>query len=276
MKHSAIITFAIGNAMENLDYTFSSFQKCPGVELHAFILGAQLPQRRLPGIQYHLLAPSPDFSHPLREIYYRRLEVLDDLGIKYAMTVDSLDVLCLHPLPSFDQLLGNAHVAACVEHLGCRYLVGQGYTSSFLNGGVFLWDVPNSRDIRAEIVARGRRCFRTIADDQFNLNEVIHTRHFDRLRILPSQYNYRAFLKGTYKKKRPGWPVVDHLDGVMIYHNASCIAELKKLPAYKARAELPPLTADGGPLSEREQFWRRLGNYYKYSGVEFFPAAIIK
>ena len=273
---SAIVTLAMGAAIEKLDYTFSSFLQCPGVELHAFIVGKQLPQRRLPGVEYHLLAPSPDFSHSLREIYYRRMEILDDLGVRYAMTVDSFDVLCLHPLPAFDQLLGGAHVAACVEHLGCRYLIGQGYTPTFLNGGVFLWDVPNSRDMRQEIVARGRRSFRTIADDQFNLNEVIQTKHFDRLRILPTQYNYRAFLKGTYKKKRPGWPVVEHLDGVMIYHNASCISELKKLPAFKLRAELPTLPADGKPLTEKEQFWRRLGNYYNYSGVEFFPSALIK
>jgi hypothetical protein len=279
MSHSprsAIVTLAMGAAVENLDYTFSSFAKCSGAELHAFILDGQLPQRRLPGIEYHLLKPSPDFSHTLREIYYRRLEVLDDLGVRYALTVDSLDVLCLHPLPAFEQLLGNAHVAACVEHLGCRYLIGQGYTSSFLNGGVFLWDVPNSRDIRREIAARGRERFRTIADDQFNLNEVIQTRHYDRLRILPCQYNYRAFLKDTYTKKRPGWPVVEHLDGVMIYHNASCIDGVKKLPPLKPRAELPALVADGRPLSEKEQFWRRLGSYYNYSGVEFFSSALIK
>ena len=174
---------------------------CPNVELHAFILGDQLPQRRIPGIQYHLLAPSPDFSHPLREVYFRRMEVLDDLGVDYAMTVDSFDVLCLQPLPPFEQMLGNADVGACVEHQGGRYVLGQGYTSSFLNGGVFLWNVPRSRDIRAEIVARGRTHFRTLADDQFCLNEVIQTKYFDRLRILPCQYNYRAYLKGTLFKK---------------------------------------------------------------------------
>ena len=259
---SAIVTLAMGEAVEHLDHTFSSFARCAHAGLHAFILGEQLPQRRIPGIHYHLLAPSPDFSHPLREVYYRRLEVLDELGVEYAMTVDSFDVLCLQPLPPFDQMLGNADVGACVEHQGGRYLLGQGYTSSFLNGGVYLWNVPRSRDIRAEIVARGRRHFRTLADDQFCLNEVIQTKYFDRLRILPCQYNYRAYLKGTFRKMRPGWPVVNHLDGVMIYHNATCIPGVKKLPPFQSRAKVPELPDDGGPLTPRAQFWRRLRNKF--------------
>jgi len=264
---SAIVTLAMGQAIENLDHTFSSFARCPHAELHAFILGGQLPQRQVAGIQYHLLAPLPDFSNPLREVYYRRLEVLDALGVEYAMTVDSYDVLCLQPLPPFEQLLGNADVAACVEHQGSRYILGQGYTPAFLNGGVFLWHVPRSRDIRAEIVARGRTHFRTVADDQFCLNEVIQTKYFDRLRILPGQYNYRAYLKGTYSKNRPGWPIVKHLDGVMIYHNATCIPGVKKLPPFQPRAALPPLPADGRPLTPGEQFWRRLKNKFNPSVV---------
>ena len=262
-SRSAIVTLAMDMAIENLDHTFSSFTRCSNMELHAFVVGEQLPQRRVPGIQYHLLAPSPDFSHPLREVYYRRMEVLDDLGVEYALTVDSFDVLCLHPLPPLEQLLGHADVAACVEHQGGRYMLGQGYTSSFLNGGVFLWNVPRSRDMRAEIVARGRSHFRTLADDQFCLNEVIQTKYFDRLRILPCQYNYRAYLKGTYSKKRPGWPTVEHLDGVMIYHNATCIPGVKTLPPFKLRAALPPLPVDGRPLTPGEQFWRRLRNKFK-------------
>lgn len=260
---SAIVTMAMGKAIENLDYTFSSFARCPNVELHAFIVGGRLPKQHIPGIQYHLLAPSPDFSHPLREVYFRRMEVLDELGADYALTVDCFDVLCLWPLPPFEQLLGNADVAACVEHQGGRYLLGQGYTSSFLNGGVFLWNVPRSRDIRAEVVARGRAHFRTLADDQFCLNEIIQTRYFDRLRILPCQYNYRAYLKGTCRKNRPGWPTVEHLDGVMIYHNATCMPEVKKLPPFKPRATLLPLPVDGRPLTPREQFWRRFRNKFK-------------
>jgi hypothetical protein len=264
---SAIVTLAMGQAVENLDHTFSSFVRCPHVELHAFILGDRLPQRQIAGIQYHQLPHVPDFSHPLREVYYRRMEVLDDLGVEYAMTVDSFDVLCLQPLPPFEQMLGNADVGACVEHQGGHYLLGQGYTSSFLNGGVFLWNVPRSRDIRAEIVARGRTHFRTLADDQFCLNEIIQTKHFERLRILPCQYNYRAYLKGTFSKIRPGWPIVKHLDGVVIYHNATCIPGVKKLPPFKPRAHLPPLPADGRPLTPWEQFWRRLRNKFTPSVV---------
>jgi hypothetical protein len=152
-SRSAIVTLAMGKAIENLDYTFSSFTRCPEVELHAFIIGPQLPQNRIPRVQYHLLAPLPDFSHPLREVYYRRLEVLDDLGVDYALTVDSLDVLCLQPLPPLARLLGGSHVAACVEHEGSRYLLGQGYTTSFLNGGVFLWDVHSRRGGRSRPVS---------------------------------------------------------------------------------------------------------------------------
>ena len=251
---SAVITLAMDQAVEKLDYTFSSFAKCPDVELHAFILGRQLPQRRIPQIQYHLLASSPDFSDPLREIYFRRMEILDELGVDYALTVDCFDVLCLQPLPPFEQLLGNADVAACVEHQGSRFVLGQGYTSNFLNGGVVLWNVPRSRDIRSEIVARGRSHFRTVADDQYCINEVIQTKHFDRLRILPSQYNYRAYLN----RKQQDWPTVQHLDGVLIYHNASCMDEAKKLPPVKSRAALPALPDDGGSIDSRRQFWRKV------------------
>ena len=255
-SRSAIITLAMGRATENLDYTFSSFARNAGVELHAFILGDKLPQRRLPEISYHLLSPVPDYSHPLREVYFRRMELLDDLGVDFALTVDCFYVLCLQPLPPFEQLLAGAHVAACVEHLAGRYVMGQGYTANFLNGGVFLWNVPASRDIRGEILARGKSHFRTVADDQHCLNEVIQTKYFDRLRILPCQYNYRAYLK----MRQRGWPTVEHLDGVLLYHNAVCMDEAKKLPPVKAKADLPSLPDDGGPLPSKAQFWRRLQN----------------
>jgi len=253
-KRSVVVTLAMGRAVEHLDHTFTSFACNPGLELHAFILGSKLPERRLPGIQYHLLPPIPDYSDPLREVYYRRMEVLDSLGADYALTVDCYDVLNLQPLPPLADLLRGAHVAACVEHLGCRYILGQGYTANFLNGGVFLWDVPASRDIRREILARGRSHFRTVADDQYCLNEVIQTRHFDRLRILPCQFNYRAY----FKRKQRGWPTVPHLDGVFIYHNAACMEDAKKARPVKARAALPPLEDDGGPLTPRQQFWRKV------------------
>jgi hypothetical protein len=259
LYRSAIVTLAMGRATENLDYTFASFAQCPGVELHAFIVGKQLPRRQLPFIQYHLLPPLPDFSHPLREIYFRRMEVLDELGVDYAMTVDCFDVLCLQPLPPLEELLGGADMAACVEHGGSRYVLGTGCTTNFLNGGVFLWNVPRSRDIRAEVVARGRSHFRTIADDQFCLNEVILTKHFNRLKILPCQYNFRAYFRNT----RRGWPTVNHLDGIMIYHNAASMDEAKKILPVKSRAVLPALPADGRPLNTREQFWRRVRNRLK-------------
>lgn len=255
---SAIVTLALGQATERLDYTFSSFACCAGVELHAFILAPELPRRRIAGIHYHLLPSIPDFSHPLREIYFRRMEVLDALGVEYALTVDCFDVLCLEPLPPFAELLAGADVAACVEHQGSRYILGQGYTSNFLNGGVFLWNVPRSRDIRTEVLTRGRTRFRTIADDQHCLNEVIHTRHPERLRILPCQYNFRAGLNKIIRN----WPTVNHLDGVKIYHCSVCIDEAKALVTHKSRPELPELASDHGPLNQRQQFWRRLQNRF--------------
>lgn len=251
---SAIVTVAYGHSTEHLDHTFSSFLKNEGIPLHAFIVGRELPRRQLNGIHYHLVAPVPDFSHPLREIYFRRIALLDELDVDYALLVDSYDVLCLQQLPPFESLLGGSDIAACVEHMGSRYILGQGYTANFLNGGVFFWNVPKSRTIREEIVQRGRSHFRTVADDQFVINEVIQTRYFDRLKILPSQFNYRAYLN----RRQRGWPTVNHLDGVFIYHNATCMADAKKLLPVKPRAELPPLPQDRRPLTERELFWRRL------------------
>lgn len=258
-KRSAIVTVAFGHSTEHLDHTFASFARNCGVPLHAFIIGRELPKRRLENIEYHLVAPIPDFSHPLREIYFRRLELIDRLDADYALVVDSYDVLCLQPLPPFEKILGDADVAACVEHQGSRYVLGQGYTSNFLNGGVFFWNVPRSRDIRAEVVARGRAQFRTIADDQHCLNEVIQTKHFKRLKILPSQYNFRA----NFLKSQRGWPTVKSLDGVLLYHNALSMAEAKKHMPFKPFAELPALADDCGPLSPRTQFWRRLCNRFR-------------
>jgi hypothetical protein len=252
---SAIVTVAFGHSTERLDYTFFSFaEKNPDVPLHAFVLGNNLPQRRLPQITYHLIEPIPDFSHPLREVYFRRHALIDQLDVEFALVVDSYDVLCLQPLGSFEKILAGFDMAAATEHMGSRFILGQGYTSNFLNGGVTFWNVPKSRDIRGEIVARGKSRFRTVADDQWVINETVHTKYFDRVRILPSQYNYRAYLR----RKQRGWPTVENLDGVIIFHNAATMDEAKKLGATKPRAELPPLEKDLGPLTEREQFWRRL------------------
>jgi hypothetical protein len=251
---SAAVTVAFGHSTEHLDHTFTSFaEKNPGLALHAFILGNELPKRRLPQIQYHLVAPIPDFSHPLREVYFRRMELIDQLDVDYALVVDSYDVLCLQRLPPFEELVGPAALAAVTEHQGSRYILGQGYTANFLNCGVIFWNVPASRKIREEIVERGRTRFRTVADDQFCLNEVVQTRYFDQLRLLPCQYNYRCHINQT----RRGWPTVAHLDGVVIYHNSTCMEEVKKRSIVKAKATLPDLESDGGPLGVKEQFWRR-------------------
>ncbi|MEY2409030.1 MAG: hypothetical protein QOF48_1700 [Verrucomicrobiota bacterium] len=255
MSRSAIVTVAFGHSTEKLDHTFASFGKHnPGVALHAFIIGTDLPKRRLDAIQYHLVAPVPDFSDPLREVYFRRIELIDRLDVDQALVVDSYDVLCLQALPPFEVLLAGSDVAACVEHMGARYVKGQGYTANFLNGGVFFWNLAGSRAMRKEIVERGRAHFRTIADDQYVINEVIQTKYFDRLRILPCQYNYRAYLN----RKQRGWPTVTHLDGVLIYHNAVCMHAAKNLGPVKPRAELPELERDARPLTEKEQFWRKL------------------
>jgi hypothetical protein len=251
---SAIVTVAFGHPTEHLDYTFSTFAMNQGVPLHVFVVGTALPKRRLPNIEYHLVAPVPDFSHPLREIYFRRLELIDQLDVDYALVVDAYDVLCLQPLPPFEQLLAGADVAACAELHGTRYILGQGCTNTFLNGGVFFWNVPRSRDIRAEVVARGRAHFRTVADDQFCLNEVIHTKYYHRLRILPDHYNFRCFLKPA---KQRGFPSIDTLDGVMIYHNSTCTDAVKKIPPVKPRAGLPELVPDEGPLTWFQRNLRR-------------------
>src|SRR5437764_275695 len=223
----AVVTVAFGHSTEHLDYTFSSFaERNPGLALHAFILGHKLPKQQLPGVEYHLTPPVADFSHPLREVYFRRMALIDELDVDYALVVDSYDVLCLQKLPPFDELVGESALGACVEHMGARYVMGQGYTSNFLNCGVMFWNVKASREIRRDIVARGRSRFRLPADDQYAVNEVIQTKYYARLRILPCQYNYRSY----FKKKQRGWPTVWHLDGVLIYHNAVCMDEAKRLP----------------------------------------------
>jgi hypothetical protein len=253
---SAIVTVAFGHSTEHLDYTFLSFaEKNPGVPLHAFVIGTRLPARQLRQITYHLVAPIPDFSNSLREVYFRRHELIDQLDVEFALVVDSYDVLCLQPLPPFEKILVGFAMAAATEHLGSRYLLGQGYTANFLNGGVTFWNVPKSREIRREISQRGRARFRVTPDDQLVINEVVQTRYFDQVRILPCQFNYRAYLK----KSQSGWPTVTHLDGVVIYHNQDCIKEAKAYlegGTVRSKAELPALPPDARPLTEEDQIWR--------------------
>ena len=251
---SVAMTVVFGPPTEKLDYTFLSFAKNPGLELHAFIIAERLPEQRFPQIQYHLVKPTSDFSHPLREVYFRRYELLDEVGSEFAIIVDCYDVLCLQPLPELSHLVGGAAVGACVELSGGRYLQGQGYTSSYLNAGVTYWNVPKSREIRARIVERGRSSFRNLVDDQICLNEVVQTRYYDQLRILPCQYNFRA----NFKVRQRGVPMVDHLDGVVVYHNSASMELAKKLVGLKAKAELSDLPRDSAPVTPLGQSWRRL------------------
>jgi hypothetical protein len=251
----AVATVVTGEAAEKLDYTFTSFARCCRLPLYAFVLGTKLPEQRLPEIEYQLVAPTGQFSHLLREVYFRRLELIDELPVDLVLVVDAYDVLCLQTLPPFSELLSGAALAGGPEHPASRYILGQGYTSSFLNGGVMFWDVRASKQIREEIVARGRSRFRSVVDDQHCLNEVVFTRYYDRVRILPCQFNYRCFLA---PKGMRGWPTVEHLDGVMIYHNGTCIQMAKELTSIKAKASLAPLPQDERPLNSTEQLWRRL------------------
>jgi hypothetical protein len=249
----AVVTVATGPFAEKLDYTFTSFARNPFLNLHAFIIGDELPRRRIPGVTYHLEKSDPSFSHELREAYYRRLLFIDQLAEEFALVVDNSDVLCLRPIPELPELLRGASFAGCVEHNGSRYLSGQGYTSEYINCGVTFWHVPSSRAMREEIVARGRARFRSV-DDQLTLNEVVHARYFDRTIILPCQYNFRAH----FRRRERGWPTVENLDGVRIYHNAASMPEALKLEETRPMAELPPLDPDSGPLTRWQQFCRKV------------------
>jgi hypothetical protein len=252
-KRQVAMTVVYGAHAERLDRTFTSFVQNAFLELHAFVLGDRLPQRQVPGIRYHLRAPDPRFSHPMRDADFRRWEFLDDLDAAYALVVDGCDALCLQPLPEIPALLRGGWLAAAVEHHGGRRLGGGLYTSNFINAGVTFWDVAASRPLRAEVLARGRRRFRNLIDDQLCLNEVVHARYPERLALLPCQYNFRAYLD----RRQPGWPTVSTLDGVVIYHNTYGIEAAKRRMPFKPRADLPPLEPDSGPLSAAQQRWRR-------------------
>lgn len=250
----AAVTVATGPHAEKLDKTFTSFAQNPFLELHAFIIGDRLPERRLPGITYHLEAPDPSYQLEMREIYYRRFLFLDRLDAEYAVVMDNHDVLCMQPIPPLDRLLRGASVGACVEHDGGKYIAGQEYTSSYVNAGVTFWNIRASRQIREDVAARGRARFRSI-EDQLTLNEVIHTKYYDEMILLPCQYNYRPCLAPT---KVRNWPTVSHLDGVRIYHNVYSLEAARKLMPTRPRADLPELERDPGPLNPKQMFLRRL------------------
>src|SRR5262245_4689194 len=111
-----VATVATGPFAERLDSTFTSFAQNKFLELHAFIIGEQLPARQLPGGTYHLFKPDPSFMGEMRDAYYRRLLFLDEVGADFALLVDNSDVLCMQPLPELPQLLRGATLAACSEH----------------------------------------------------------------------------------------------------------------------------------------------------------------
>jgi hypothetical protein len=224
MNRSAVVTVAFGHPTEQLDYTFASFGINEGVPLHAFILGKEFPGAGSKA----LLTTSSSRCRTSRirsgDLFSPdRVERSAGGGrragrgfVRCALPAKAAAVR-EHP---WRQRCGGL----CRAH-GRPLRHGPGYTANFLNGGVFFWKVAASQDIRAEIVARGRRHFRTVADDQFVINEVVQTKHYDRLRILPCQYNYRAYLN----RRQRGWPTVTHLDGVLMYHNATCMEEAKKM-----------------------------------------------
>jgi hypothetical protein len=214
------------------------------------------------GIRYHLRAPDPSFSHPMRDADFRRWLFIDELGVDFAMVVDGMDVLCLRPLPPLPDLLRGGCFAGCVEHDGGRHLGGGAYTSNFLNAGVTYWDVAASRELRHAVERRGRTCYRNQVDDQLALNEVIHASYFDQVTLLPCHFNYR----GSLGPKPRGWPQAPNLDGIRIYHNSHWIAEAKQQIPPADRGQLSPLPPDPGPVGTWTQRWRRLRTRWRCEG----------
>jgi len=258
-KKQVIVTSVFGPDAENLGRTFTSFLGKTDAELHAFVLGNTLPITQEEGIIYHLIEPDHTFGHLYREVCYRRWEYIDLLDATEALVVDGTDVLCMQDLPPFEQLLRGASLAACVEQFGGRYIDGQGYTSSYLNGGVTFWNVAQSREMRAAICERGRSRCRTIyGDNQKSLNDVVHTLYRHDMVILPCQYNYRAFL--NCRKK--GWPTVHHLDGIVLYHNGTCIDAAKGIQPIQPIATLPPLQPEAAPTGFIGQTLLRIRNRF--------------
>lgn len=248
----ACVTVVYGSHAERLDRTFTSFAQNPFLELHAFVLGERLPDKRLPGIAYHLRPPDPSWSHPMRDADFRRWLLIDELGVDYALVVDGCDVLCMQPIPEIPTLLKGGWLAATSEHPNGRYVEGV-YIGNFINAGVTFWDINASKPLREEVVVRGRIRFRNYVDDQLCLNEVVYAQYLDRLTILPCIYNYRAYLGRRVK----GWPTTNTFDGVRIYHHDEIERALAVLPV-KPCPPLAPLQPDSGPVGPRLQFWRRL------------------
>ena len=254
----AVITTVFGNAVERLDWTFLSFAQNKFLELHAFVIGDRLPSKLHPEIKYHLCQPDDRFSSWFRDCQHRRFLSPDLLDVEYAMVVDGTDVLCIQGLPEIPELLRGASVGACVEyHGGNRVICGIG-CSNYMNDGVTFWHLPSSRKMREEIFNRGLSMYRAAYDDQDSFNEVTNTQ-YDKLIILPCQYNYRGFLN----LRRHGWPTVSNLDGVRIYHNGTCIEAAKKLLPAAKMPTLKPLPRDAAPPSNLQRRWRQYRHWFK-------------
>jgi hypothetical protein len=271
MGRQVIITTVFGSGAEQLGSTFSTFANQPDTELHVFVIGSSLPVNRVPRMEYHLVEPDPRFVSVRRNALFRRWLLPDLLEAEYALIVDGTDVIRVQPLPAFPELLRGASLAACTEWGGPVAIPGQGYTSTYLNAGITLWHLPTSKQMRNEIVERGRRYYRGPFDDQTALNEVMLTRYFDKLVILGSQFNWRAFYQKSYRTWRTGWwsyPRVDSLDGVYMYHNQRCLREVlaaMNTDKLNLRAELPDLPEDGHPLSGWALFSRRLLHHLRHT-----------
>jgi hypothetical protein len=251
-KRQAAITTVFGNQIEQLDWTFLSFAQNKFLELHAFIIGDKLPARQFPEIKYHLCPPDDRFSLRFRDCQHHRFLFPDLLDIEYALIVDGTDVLCIQPLPELPDLLRGASVGGCVEyHQGARVMCGMA-CSNYMNDGVTFWHLPSTRELRQAILDRGLSMYRAPYDDQECFNEIVNTQ-FDKLTILPCQYNYRGLLN----IRRHGWGTITNLDGVRIYHCRSCIAMAKNLLPVAPMPVLKPLPGDKTPPPKWLRTWRR-------------------
>src|SRR5215471_7996486 len=116
-RPQVIMTTVFGQQAENIAKTFASFCKVPNSELHVFVFNKSLPQNRHSQMQYHLVEHDPSLVSVRRDALFRRWTLPDELDAEYGMVVDGTDAICLHPLPPFEDLLGNGIVAAAPEWL---------------------------------------------------------------------------------------------------------------------------------------------------------------
>jgi len=266
-----VVTTVFGPIAETLDRTFGTFEKIPEAELHVFVYGDALPQNRLATAQYHLVRHDPEFVSVRRDALFRRWTLPDSLGADYALVVDAGDAVCVRPLPRFSELLRGGSFAGSPEWVRPMRILGQGFTSTYINAGVTFWNLPKSAKIRTEVANRGRTHYRGPFDDQTVLNEVLNTLYFEEMTVLPSQFNWRAYYKRSYiswKSHFRFWPRVDSLDGVYIYHNQHChalVADEIQGRQPPERAVLPILPKDEHPLSAWTLFWRRLVHRWLHS-----------